>query len=680
VQRLPPRGLLATLAALILAEVVVLVPRPTALALIGAVLWMALPGVLLVRSLFPNVNRPWLLGWLLGPALGLGFSVFGTFVLWAAGLQNWLAIAAGPWLPLLLTAAARRFGGPTLRLPVLGRGDVIAVALTMLVVPLITWAPYAHVREPVGDGEAYRAYFTADFVWAITVTAEIAKGDVPPHNPFLKERPLHYYWLSHFLSGAVYRNVASSHVRHEQVVLVNGLFFGLAAVAFLYGLVRMAGAGPGLSALGVALGFVANSYEGVDMIRAIIQQGQPFAELKNVNIDAVSRWFYKGMPADGLQRMLLYQPHHLTGYVLALASLWLVGFAEDVTETSVALWAGVLLAFALLFSTFTALIVGMAVGLLFALRLTQQRRWRAAIGCAVLGGVPIVVGVALTKTLGYTDDRYGFLLVFGLNPVAVNHLGKVLFLSFGPLLFGGMATIVRWRWALSDGAAATTLVIAAFAFYFFTNVPDSGDVWVGWRSGHLLLIAFGVMSACALKDVWRIDWSRTVVAICVSVAILLAIPTVVIDVYNAKDVTNREMGANFPWTLIITPLEREALDWIRVSTPPNAVVQIEPYIRGSKHWSYIPGFAERRSVAGFPIAMTPMRPYREAADEVYWGIFRARSADEAHNMARFLGINFLAAGIPERRAYVTGIANIASRPDLFAPVFRNDEMTIFRVE
>jgi hypothetical protein len=145
-------------------------------------------------------------------------------------------------------------------------------------------------------------------------------------------------------------------------------------------------------------------------------------------------------------------------------------------------------------------------------------------------------------------------------------------------------------------------------------------------------------------------------------------------------VTNREMGANFPWTLVITPLEREALDWIRVSTPPNAVVQIEPYIRGSKHWSYITGFAERRSIAGFPIAMTPMRPYREAADYVYFGVFRARSADEAHNMARFLGINFLAAGIPERRAYAAGIANMASRPDLFAPVFRNNEMTIFRVE
>ena len=78
--------------------------------------------------------------------------------------------------------------------------------------------------------------------------------------------------------------------------------------------------------------------------------------------------------------------------------------------------------------------------------------------------------------------------------------------------------------------------------------------------------------------------------------------------------------------------------------------------------------------------MTPSRPYREAADDVYWGIFRARSADEAYSMAKYLQINFLAMGVPERRAYVSGIAQIAARPDLFTPVFRNDEMTIFRVE
>jgi hypothetical protein len=680
VQRLLPRVLLSSLAALIICEILIIVPHPAAAALVAAAVWMALGGVVLVRAALPADESAGLVAWLVGPALGFSLSVFGAFVVWAAGVQGWLALVLGPWPTLLIAVAARRFGGPTLRLPTFDRRDWSAVALALVVVPLVTLGPYANVRRDVGDGEAYRAYFTADFVWAITVTSEIAKGDVPPRNPFLGEQPLRYYWLAHFLSGAVYRNVAAWGVRHEQVVLVNGVLFSAAAVGFIYALARLAGAGPWWSLLAVALGFLANSYEGADMIRAIVERGQPWTELKNVNIDAVTRWFYKGMPVDGLQRMLLYQPHHFAGYVAALAALWLVGLAEDVTETSVALWAGVLLALALLFSTFTAIVVGCAVGLLFIVRLTQQRRWSGVLACAVLGAVPIGVGVAVTGALGYSDQRYGFLLEFGLNPVAIQHLGRVLFLNFGPLVFGGLATLIRWRWASAEGASATALVVTAFAFYFFSNVPDSGDVWVGWRSGHLLLIAFAVMSASALADVWRVAWSRTLVAVTAAVAIVLALPTVAIDVFNARDVDNRDMGADFPWTLVITPLEREALDWIRTATPPTAVVQVEPYIRGAKHWAYIPAFAERRSVAGLPIAMTPMKPYREAADDLYWGVFRARSADEAHNMATFMGIDYLALGIPERRAYASAIAQMASRPELFHPVFRNDEMTIFQVE
>jgi hypothetical protein len=49
----------------------------------------------------------------------------------------------------------------------------------------------SHLRQPVADGDAYRAYFTADLMWAMTVTAEIAKGDVPP------AQPMRYYWMSH---------------------------------------------------------------------------------------------------------------------------------------------------------------------------------------------------------------------------------------------------------------------------------------------------------------------------------------------------------------------------------------------------------------------------------------------------------------------------------------------------
>jgi hypothetical protein len=673
-----PRALLTALALLVLSEIIVVAPTPAVVVVVLAAAWSAWPGIVLVRRVLGADAAH--MAWLVGPGLGVGFSVFGAFLLWAMGVRNWLVIAAGPGLTWLVAWFAGRIRRPALRLPRLDRRDLTAVALALFIVPAVTWLPYDHVREPVEDGEAYRAYFTADFLWAVTVTSELAKGQVPPANPFLTDEPLHYYWLAHFLSGAVYRNVREWDVTAEQVVLINGLAFDLAAVAFLYGLIRAVGAGPAASVLAVAAGFLANSYEGLDMIRAILTHGQPWRDLKDTNIDAVTRWFYKGMAVDGLQRMLLYQPHHLPGYMLALAAVWLVGLAEDVSEAAVGLAAGILLGLSVLFSTFTAIILGCAAALLYAVRLRQQRRWRWTVHCAVLGAAPVILAIAFSEALGYADRRHGPLLTVGLNPAAFAHLPRVLVLSFGPLLFAGLAALVRVRWVAGQGSAPVAVALAALAFYFLTNVPDTGDVWVGWRSGHLLLVAFAAMGAAAVESAWRACRARALLSAVIAAGLALALPTVAIDVYNAQDVDNREPGPAFPWTLVVTPAEREALEWIRRRTPARAVVQVEPYIRGAKHWAYIQAFAERRAAAGLPIAMIPIKPYRDRSDDVYWGIFRALTADDAYKMAKYLKIDYLALGVPERRAYATAIGHIASSPDLFRPVFRNDEMTIFHVE
>ena len=654
-------------------------PALSVLVLIAVGLWMALPGVVLARRMFGAADPLGLAAWLVGPAMGLGISVFGAFLWWAVGVQGWVTLIAGPALTWGVAWMVGHVGTPALRLPSFSERDVRLAALLVLLVPLITWAPYDHVREPVPDGEAYRAYFTADFIWAMTVTGELAKGEVPPANPFLREQPLNYYWMAHFLSGAVYRAVGQWGVPIEAVVLVNGLTFSVAFVLFAYFLVRAVGAAPGASAFAVACGFCANSYEGTDMVRAIIVRDLPWSELANTNIDAITRWFYKGMAVDGLQRLFLYQPHHLTGYALALAALWLVALAEDVTDIGIALGAGSLLALALLFSTFGALIVGVAVGVLYLWRLIQQQALREAWRCALLGAGPVAVGVALTSVLGYTEKRYGFLLQLGLNPVATTNAVRVWIMSFGPLLFGALAASAAPRWLLREGAAPLALIVAATAFYFFTNVPDSGDVWVGWRSGHMLLVAFAAMSGAWLTRVWSASRHRLALVVVIAALVVPAIPTPALDVYNAQDITNRTPGAGFPWTLVITPPEREALEWVRHSTPPDAVVQLDPDARGPAHWSYIGAFAERRMVAGLPGSMTPLFPYRQASDDLKFGVFRATRTKDSHAVARFLGIDYLFIGEPERRTYRGAVDAMLRDPERFPVAFRNEAVTILRV-
>ena len=515
----------------------------------------------------------------------------------------------------------------------------------------------------------------------MTVTSELAKGEVPPANPFLggSGQTLHYYWMAHFLSGALYRNVAPWGVTAEQVVLVDGLAFGLAFVAFLYGLIRWAGASPGFAALAVIVGFCANSYEAVNRLWILWRDGLPFEILKEYNIDAVTRWFYQGMPVDGLQRLLLYQPHHLTGYVMGLASLWLVCFAEDVSEIGIALCAGVLLGLGFLFSTFTAIIFGAAIGMVYAYRLLEQRAWRALIPCAVLGGGSAAVGVLLTYVLGYTEPRAGNLIQVGLNPVATHLWPLMLFLSFGPLLFGGVIGGFRLQWARRDGAAAIALLLSSLAFYFLTNVPDMESVWVGWRAGHQLLIAFSVIGGALLTTAWSRRPLRPLLIALVVMLCIPAVPTVAIDVYNAQDITNRLRGPSFPWTLVITPAERDALDWLKRSTPADAVVQVEPVRRGSDSWVYIPAFAERRLAAGLPIAMIPFRKYQEASETVQVGIFLATKAADIHAMARALHIDYIWIGDVERRAYRGAVEQMATSPEMFPRVFSNAAVTVYAV-
>ena len=153
------------------------------------------------------------------------------------------------------------------------------------------------------------------------------------------------------------------------------------------------------------------------------------------------------------------------------------------------------------------------------------------------------------------------------------------------------------------------------------------------------------------------------------------------DARAAGETEQRLYGLN-AWreTPYYSARERAALDWIRRETPPDAVIQLEPYTQGSSHWAYLPAFAERRTGAGRPGSMIPIRRYANASDNVLWGIYRAVSAKEAHVMARFLKIDYVAATPLEREAFKPGLAQIAASPELFAPVFENPAMTIYRVE
>ncbi len=194
--------------------------------------------------------------------------------------------------------------------------------LALLLVPLLVGRPFATVGAETPEGRVYRQYFTADYVWRRAVVAELAKGDFLPVNPYYIGDPLHYYWLPHLLSAVEHRawpDVDLDTLLLTRTVLVDAIF-----VAALYGIARLVVTVPWAALAGVACGFLTTSFEGLAAFWALDRDGRRWRLVRYLNIDAISRWYFNGMPIDGLQRILWYQPHHAAGYLLGMLGVMAV--------------------------------------------------------------------------------------------------------------------------------------------------------------------------------------------------------------------------------------------------------------------------------------------------------------------------------------------------------------------
>jgi hypothetical protein len=181
------------------------------------------------------------------------------------------------------------------------------------------------------------------------------------------------------------------------------------------------------------------------------------------------------------------------------------------------------------------------------------------------------------------------------------------------------------------------LAALALAAVLVLDLRGYEGVWIAWRAGSVLLVAPAVL-------------------------------TLVLDVYNASDVTNRKPSpGGFPWTTVVHSDELEALTWIRDQTPLDAVVQWDVRARQLGEWALLPALGERRMAVGFPIFLLDLQKYRVRERRQVRPIFNSGDADEAYRLASELGIDYI----------VIGAQEIQTRGERVRPLFEAEER--FRV-
>ena len=632
-----------------------------------------LPGIAIARAI-AGPSLGWLVPLAFGPMLGQALASLALTGVWAAGGRGiWVVLAA----PLLVTAVvipARRLQGRW-RLPATSPGDRVALAALLMIVPVIVGLPFAHLGEITADGQFYRAYFTADYVWRRAVVAELAKGAFLPVNPYFHGDTLHYYWMPHLLTAAQYR-FAGGWATLDELLLMRSVCIDAFFVTFLYGMVRVFGVRPWAAAAGVAFVIVSSSFEGLYAWLDFAIRGVPLHELTNLNIDAITRWYIRGIPIDGLQRLLFYQPHHAVGYVAGLLGLLAVSRRTRAFDPVAMAVAGLLLGLSIAISSFAGVMFTAGAALFEAISVVRQLDWRRGLAHAAASAVPLALASGLVFALQYVDAS-GSIVAFGVNRVATHSFWLVTALSFGPVLIVSVAAIaVILRGKRQDLGEFGALAAACVVFYFVINVRDHQDVYVGWRVGHLLFMSATVFAGILFDRVVTISNRWPAIAALVIVA-LAGLPTTVIDVYNTQDLTNNRAAPGFTWTLRLTPDDRQAFHWIRLNTRPEEVIQIDPAPRDSETWAYIPAFAERRMAAGLPISMVPLKKYQDGSDEVR-ALFD-EPALSAYERAVRSGINYVLVGPPERQAHPGVEERFGGLPDLMPLLFRNGTISIYGV-
>jgi len=619
-----------------------------ALLFVAALAVFVAPGFALARVFFGGAERLLAAG-----AIGYLASSLLASVLYRAGSFTSMTVGGGCALLTLVFGLSLRSRTRSDE----PRAEPLGVLLTMTLALTLVSLPFIRVGQATPEGRAYRAYFSADLMTHLSVTAELQKGDFPPVDPFYAGAPLGYYWLF-FLFPALLGKWTGNQEALLLIYLAGDLLF--VGVAFCAA--RRMASRFGAALLATCAGLAAASYEGAAALAKAVAAGESLGSFRELNVDAFSRWVLQLTSLDGLYRSLLYTPQHLFSYSLLLVLMLLVVLPPCQTRpgAGASLLAGALLGGMAGTSIVTAMLAGPWLVLMI---LRRSESLRAALEPLLLVGVASLGCLAWFFHLGFFSEA-GAALVLR-RPLAAE-LPALALLEVGPLLLLAAP-------ALREARARSMALLAGLALMAVLTLDIAGyeGLWMAWRAGSILLLALTLLAAVGLPK-----WGRAALALLLFPASL----TTLLDLVNAQDLGNRQESAGgFRWTTVVSYPDLEALEWIRAHTPAGSVAQIDARAREGGEWAILPALAERRMAYGYPIFLLDPHKY-QARGRKLRPIFNSEDPQLAHRLAVDSGISYLVIGRAERNEPQNRARKFWEAPGLFEKVFENSEAAVFRVQ
>jgi hypothetical protein len=585
-------------------------------------------------------------------------------------LLAWILLTGATWR---ITPRGRL---PLVTLPEWTAKDAVAWLLVVHLALALVAVPLGRVGERGQAGTRYyRAYFTADFVWHTALTQELAKFQQPFTNPYLAPEPIHYYWVYFLVPAVMTGPERAALISTEAALKINATGTAVLLFSALFFAAWAACGRSVAAAVASALALLAPSLEGLYTIIDYSRRGLPMDGLRELNIDAVTAWSFRGLRIDGLIRSMWYTPQHATSMALGLASVIAASRLAAPTRTT-SLLIGTLLGLSVVMNPFLGAAFCAIYALTIGFDLVSGRIGFKTLLEQTVTVIPVVAGLAFCLLNGMSEGAGGA-ITFGWKFDARNAPVVTFLLSFGGI--AGFALLGLWPWRTPAWRFAAPgiagLIVGVFLMYFVTLTDRA---WVGFRAGNILLTTMPMLVARGFAGLAAAGWARVAAAAAVLGA-LAGAPTTLIDAYNAQDIANQRMGPGFLWTIPISRAQQAGFTWLREMTPVTEIVQADPIVRGRQNWSVIPTFAGRRMAAGQPISLLEQDAYRARSARAH-ALITKLPAEQAHQEARALGIEYVWIDRDDaEKTPMETLARLALRPDLFSTVFRNGEVLIYRV-
>ena len=483
--------------------VAVIIAGPWALAYIPLYVLATLPGWPLGRALFGKHPAAWVAGALLGYAitcvafwavLALRIPSAATFAIaWAVMCAlTWALVTRGP------------FAGPAIQLPSWNPIEARTLILLLLLVPAVFVFPYKNLGARDAEGNRfYRAYFTADFIWHMALTAELTKYAMPPVNPYLGDRTIQYYWTYFLVPAVISEEGAGGLTDIEGSLKVNALCSGVLFIAALVIATWAASLSAAGTAFAIVLAVVAASAEGLYASWDLYARGRPLEGLTNLNIDAMSSWTFSGLRVDSLVRSMWYNPQHSMSAALGLLALPIAGAAGVTAPIGAIVFAGLALALSTTFNPFIGGLFSLIYGAVVAADAIRARQLRPVFHHAIAAGL-VGIAVAWCVANDMVEGAAGVVL-YGLGGYARNRPFATLMMSLGPLVVPAVLGVwPPWRLPRRAWPAIAGTVLGLIVFYL-VRLSVEGS-YIGFRAGQLLQLSLPGLAALFFARLWQPDW------------------------------------------------------------------------------------------------------------------------------------------------------------------------------